>query len=282
MSLKKPIVGLLLLSIGISIFAVTSFSIGSDVPRDATWIFVPQSESTSDYELTGVTLRLDLTFLPNPLLQVELNLIVNNKTRAYGLGILQPLSIIEKDATIGSVSGPTFHATTNVTSSGSYFTRGRYQFPSLGSTSLVLSVPVIGPITSWKFGRRGTGFTFGSGYGISSDSEIAQFMQDTTPNEILNRGLTLSIIYPRSWVLSLSETFPQPDKQFALGQDRVATWFLNFSGVLPQYFVTVSPAWLVPQELDLREWANFISGIMIGIGSGVVAEGFKTRTKGPN
>lgn len=96
--------GLLLLVLGIAVFfAVTVFSLGTEVPREATWIFVPQEElraqSMPDYKLEGVTLRLDLTNSDGPMLQVEFRLTIFNLTRTYGLGILQPFRVIEKDPT---------------------------------------------------------------------------------------------------------------------------------------------------------------------------------------
>jgi hypothetical protein len=264
---------------GAVFFAVTLFSIGTDVPRDATWIFVPQVELTPqiapDYQLIGVTLRLDLTNSSGHMLQVELDFMVNNKTRTYGLGIMQPLRVDEMRTAASNPNGDASHPITSVTLSGSYFTRSEYRFNSLGQASILLNVAVCDAITFWDFASRGTGFTFGSGKGLMGGGpDVDQFMENkgSTPDVILNNGLTLSAIYPASWQLSLSGSFPLPDKQFAVGPDRAATWFLNFNRVLPSYFETVELVWNIRLCITLRDFANFTSGIMIAFGSGIVIE----------
>jgi len=270
---SRILLGGLLLLVGGGLFASTLISFGSNVPKDATWIFVPHQSNLPDYNLGGVTLRLDLTNSSHPMLQLEFDLCVFNNKTSYGLGILQPLHVIQNGVTTLNSMGTASDPITSVTQSGSYFTRTQYKFRSPGCNFVFLNVPVSEAITSWMLGRRGTGFTFGSGLGIPADPEIEQFETATSPSEILNRGLTLSTFYPPDWQLSLSETFPLPDKQFGVGQDRAATWFLNFSKTLPLYFVTVSLVWNAGTlELWARNWANFLSGIMIGIGSGILAE----------
>jgi hypothetical protein len=222
------------------------------------------------------------------MLQVEFWLSVFNLTRIYGLGILQPLGVVQKRATAsvypntqGSASTPI----TTVTPLGTYFTRSFFKFNSYGTPSIVLNVPLSDAITFWAFGRRGTGFTFGSGYGIRAGAEVDQFMIETNEAEILNHGLTLSATYPPSWQLSLPETFPFPDKEFGVGQDRAATWWLNFTApILRNYFVTVTLVWAIAEDLMWRDWISFGSGVAIAIASGVVTEstrrGWRQRAEG--
>jgi len=265
---------------------VTAFSLGTGVPKEATWIFVPQIQAAPqplpDYELTGVTLRLDLTKTSGHELQVELRLHIFNKSRTYGLGILQPLRVAEDRTTASNSMGSATKPLTTVTPSGTYFTRSQFTFDSVGSLSVYLNIPLYDAITFRDFGRRGTGFTFGSGYGIRAGDEVNQFMRDTTPDAILNQGLTLSVIYPSIWQLSLSETFPWPDKEFAVGQDRAVAWSLNFNAVLPAYFVTVTLIWSIPDELKYHNLATFGSGVMIALGSGIVTESTTRRRRQSN
>ena len=117
------------------------------------------------------------------------------------------------------------------------------------------------------------GFTFGSGYGIRGGAEVDQFMRETDPSVVLNHGLTLSVTYLSSWQLSLPETYPLPDKEFGVGRDRAATWWLNFTApILRNYFVTVTLVWAIPEDLMWRDWISFGSGVAIAIASGVVTE----------
>jgi len=275
---SRRLLGILLLLLGVGIFAVTLFSRGTDAPRDATWIFVPQDRNPTNYELESVTLRLDLTNSSCSVLRVEIGLTIYNKTRDYGLGILEPLPVIEARTSASNPRGNASDPVTSVTPSGSYFTRSRYSFEYLGYTSILLNVPVLDPITFWGFGRRGTGFTFGSGFGFrGAGSEVDQFMRDANPSVVLNRGLTLSIIYPASWTLSVSETFPQPDKQFAVGKDRAATWFLNFNEILPAYFETARIVWTIPHKLQLRDLAIFVSGSVFSLGTTMLVSPYRER-----
>jgi len=271
--------GILLVLLGVGTFAATLLPIGTDAPRDATWIFVPQDRNPTDYRLESVTLRLDLRESSCPVLRVEVGLFVYNKTRDYGLGLMQPLQVIEKRTSASNPGGRASEPITSMTPSGSYFTRSHYSFDNFGYTSILLDVPVLDPITLWGLGRRGAGFTFGSGYGFRNvGPEVNQFMEDTNPSEILNRGLTLSIFYPASWTLSASETFPQPDKQFAVGGDRAATWFLNFHEVLPEYFETARIFWTISQELQVRDLAILVSGSVLSLGTTILVSPYRERT----
>jgi hypothetical protein len=247
------------------------------VPRDAIWIFAPQSELTPqiapDYQLIEATLRLDLTNSSGPILQVEFRLTVNNKTRTYGLGILQPLRVVENRATASNDLGLASKPITSMTPSGSYFTRSQFTFTSYGTPTILLSVPLYAAMTFFDFGRKGTGFTFGTGYGIRGGPEVEEFMRTSTPDVILNNGLTLSVIYPSSWQLTFPDTFPIPDKEFGVGGERAATWSLKFNSILPEYFVMVTLVWSDPAELMLRDLAIFGSGVLIAMGSGIAVEG---------
>lgn len=279
-STSRGVRGILLVLLGAGIFAATLFPIGTDAPRDATWIFVPQDRDPTDYGLESVTLWLDLTNSSCSVLRVEIRLSVYNKTRDYALGMLQPLQVIEDRTSASNLRGRASEPITSVTPSGSYFTRSRYSFENLGYASILLNVPVLDPITFWGFGRRGTGFTFGSGYGLrNAGPEVDQFMRDANPSVVLNRGITLSIIYPASWTLSVSETFPQPDKQFAVGEDRAATWLLNFHEVLPEYFETARIFWTVPQELQVRDLAILVSGSVFSLGATILVSPYRERTE---
>ena len=88
--------GILLVLLGVGTFAATLLPIGTEAPRDATWIFVPQDRDPTDYKLESVTLRLDLRDSSCPVLSVEVGLSVHNETRDYGLGLLQPLQVIDE------------------------------------------------------------------------------------------------------------------------------------------------------------------------------------------
>ncbi len=256
------------------------------MPRDATWIFIPQEElapqSVPDYQLIGVTLRLDLTKTSGPMLQVEFRLTVINKTRIYGLGILQPLRVIENLTTASNSMGSASTPITTVTQFGTYFTRSQFMFNSFGTPSLFLNVPLYDAITFLEFGKRGIGFTFGSGYGIRGGPVVDQFMRTSTPDVILNNGLTLSVTYPSSWQLSSPDTFPSPDKEFAVGQDRAATWSLKFNAILPEYFVTVTLVWSIPDEVEFHNLVTFGSGVMIGLGSGIATESSRRSRRQSN
>lgn len=266
--------GLILIVLGGAILGVTLFPSGTDVPRDATWIFLPQPmlPAYSDYQPGSFTMTLDLTNSSASTLLLQLELAVHNATRIYRLGILQPLPVIESRVTASNSMGTASQPITNVTTYGTYFTRSEYRFNTSGFFRISLSLPLSDPVTLSGLGRRGTGFTFGSGYGIRGGPEVDRFMKDTTPSQILNQGLTLSTIYPAAWQLSLPETFPSPDKQFAVGNDRAASWLLNFTKVLPQYFVSVDLVWSVTEELAWRDGFIFVSGITVSAGAGILSE----------
>jgi hypothetical protein len=207
------------------------------------------------------------------MLQVELRFSILNLSRTYDLGIMQPLPVIENRSTASNSMGSASTPITTVTPSGTYFTRSQFKFNSFGTPYIFLNVPLHDAITFLEFGKRGTGFTFGSGYGIRGGPEVDQFMRASSPDVIFNNGLTLSVTYASSWQLSFPETFPSPDKEFGVGEFRAATWSLKFNQILPEYLVTVTLVWSISNELKLHDIANFVSGIMIGLGSGIVAEG---------
>jgi len=271
--------GILLMVLGIGAFSVTLFPIGTDAPTDATWIFVPQDRYPTDYGLERISLWLDLTNSSCSVLRVEIGLSVYNRTRDYALGMLQPLQVIEEHTSASNLRGHASEPITSVTPSGSYFTRSRYSFEYLGYASIALNVPVVDPITFRGFGRRGTGFTFGGGPGFfNAGPDVDQFMQDANPVVVLNRGLTLSIFYPASWTLSLPETSPQPNKQFAVGKDRLATWLLNLHEILPEYFETVRIFWTIPQELQVRDLVILVSGSVFSLGATILVSPYRERT----
>jgi len=272
--------GILLVLLGVGIFATTLFPFGTAAPRDATWIFVPQDRYPSDYALESVTLRLDLTNSSYSVLRVEIGLSVFNKTRDYALGMLQPLPVIEERTSASNPRGHASEPITSVTPSGSYFTRSRYSFEYLGYASILLDVPLLDPITFRELGRRGTGFTLGTGYGFRNvGHEVEEFMQDANPSVILNRGLTLSITYPASWTLSLAETFPQPNKEFAADKDRVATWFLNLHEILPEYLETATIFWTIPQELLEQDLVILVSGSVFSLGAAILVSPYRETTE---
>jgi hypothetical protein len=272
--------GILLVLLGVGTFATTLFPFGTAAPRDATWIFVPQDRYPSDYALEGVTLWLDLANSSCSVLRVEIRLSIYNKTRDYSLGVLQPLQVIEERTTASNPRGRASKPSTTVTPSASYFTRSNYSFENLGYASILLDVPVLDPITFRELGRRGTGFTFGSGYGFRNvGHQVEEFMRDANPSVILNRGLTLSIIYPATWTLSLAETFPQPNKEFAADKDRVATWLLNLHEILPEYLETATIFWTIPQELQVRDLVILVSGSVFSLGATILVSPYRERTE---
>ncbi len=217
-------------------------------------------------------MNLNLTNSSASTLQLQFELAVHNATRTYRLGILQPLPVIGNRASASNSMGTASTPVTDVTPYGTYFTRSEYNFSTFGFFRISLTLTFSDPVTLCGLGKRGTGFTFGSGYGIRGGPEVDRFMKDTTPSQILNQGLTLSTIYPAAWQLSLPETFPSPDKQFAVGNDRAASWLLNFTKVLPQYFVSVDLVWSVAQELAWRDGFIFLSGITVSAGAGILSE----------
>jgi hypothetical protein len=273
--LSRRVLGLLLLVLGAICFAATVFSIGAEIPKEATWIFIPQDElvyqSVPDYKWVGVTLNLNLTNPNAPELQVEFTLTVFNKTRTYGLGLLQPLPVIENRTTALNSMGSASTPITTVTPSG-YFTRSQFKFNSFGTPSIWLNVPLRDAITFRKLGEKGTGFTFGSGNGIRGGPEVEQFMQTSDPSVIIDKGMTLSVTYPSGWQLALPDTIPSPDKEFGVGEYRAATWSLNFHEILPTYFVTATLVWSITCQLELRDMLIFLSGVMISLGSSMAIE----------
>jgi hypothetical protein len=189
---------------------------------------------------------------------------------------LQPLSVVENSTYASNPFGNVTIPVTTVTKYGTYFTRSQYNFTHITAdtfVTLTLTLPLSDPITSDQLGRKGTGFTFGNGKGLRGGPEVDEFeMQNETPDWILNHGLTLSVIYQPDWQLSLSETFPSPDKQFAVENVKAATWLLNFTSTLSRYFVSVDLVWAVPQELMWRDGLIFFSGIIISTGAGLISE----------
>jgi hypothetical protein len=254
------------------VFGTAIFPTGSDVPKDATWIFLP---SPPDCQPRDVTMTLDLTNSSGPTLQLQFQLRIYNSTRTFGLGILQPLPIVEYYTYASNQWGNATKPVSTKTGYGTYFTRSQYNFkPNTFEATVTLTLTLSDPITSKQLGRTGTGFTFGSGKGLRGGPEVDEFLIrfNDSPDWILNHELTLSVNYQPDWQLSLAETFPSPGKQFAVENVKAATWSLNFPSTLSRYFVTVYLVWAVPKELIWRDGSILISGIIIGTGAGFITE----------
>ena len=249
-------------------YVVTVASRGSDVPKDATWIFVPQENANGrspDFRQLFVTLLLDLTNSSGPTLELVVSLDVSNAARTYSIGIMQPLAVVASDRN------------TIVTSTGSYLSRQVYHVNGAGQAYLILFVTLQDALTIRNFVSQGTGFTFGSNQPLPV--EAGQFMKEneTDPSWILNNSIILSTIYPPSWQLSLSETTPQPDKLYAKGTEKAAVWALDLKKAPSLYFETVEIVWNKRFNLSIRDLINFIAAICIAFGSGMMIEGFKPR-----
>jgi hypothetical protein len=91
----------------------------------------------------------------------------------------------------------------------------------------------------------------------------------------MNGALTLSISYPRSWLLSLTETSRLPDKT-TVGEYTGLVWRLEFPKEKPSnYYETLTAVWLVPSELDFKNWVVVIASLFTATGAGVGANAFR-------
>lgn len=63
-----------------------------------------------------------------------------------------------------------------------------------------------------------------------------------------------------------SDCYPTPDVEFLHGGDRIATWWMNFSGPLSNYYRSIDCTLVDPSYIQSRELLIFASGAVFSVG----------------
>lgn len=269
------VVGIALLAGGICLVSRIPVHNRENISEGTIWIWVPLDHSASDYKLLDVAVNLTVTNDKEGVIRFSFELLFW-KARQYNFMVMQPMRVNRASVSMSSISGQLGilkKAVTEITPTGEFLTRTSYTSEGReeGSVKIYLDIAVSDPIAISEFGKRTAVLTFWAGIYPPVDA----LKENITYMPVWNSSIVLSIYYPSAWSLSFGDTFPQPSKPFTIRSFRGATWHLDFRRTLPNYGETLTIVWVVPSELQTRDWINFSGGLLAAIGAGIVSNSLR-------
>jgi hypothetical protein len=135
----------------------------------------------------------------------------------------------------------------------------------LGSRAFDFVLYVEGLIAARQLGEERIILTFGYPSDSARYESLESYVGEGSRDISQLIPLTVSIVVDERSFFS-SETYPPPEVQYLTAEHRIATWLVDFSGPLSNYYRSIDCTVTHMNESQTRQFFVFLSGMLVGSG----------------